>query len=107
MQSGAGAISRNTRYMRSTAPACAWRQPVRALARDVGDDDALRRLVRDRERVDVVARGGEFDERYRGDARPAVAAVLVPLGPAPLHARVAGVDAEDHATLARSTRALR
>ena len=28
MQSGAGATSRNTRYMRSTAPACAWRQPV-------------------------------------------------------------------------------
>src|SRR5205823_12637709 len=77
-------------------------QLVRALAGDVGDDDALGVLVRGRKRVDVVARGGELDERHGGDARP-VCAVM----PAPLDARIPGVDGEDHAGLAESTRPLR
>ncbi len=60
-------------------------------------------VVRRRERVDVVARGGELDQRHGGDARPAAAAVV----PAPLDARIAGVDGEDHAGLAETTRPLR
>src|SRR5438105_5388170 len=79
-------------------------QLMGTFAGDVGDDDMLGRLVGDRERIDVVARRRELDQRYRGDAGPAVAAAVVGLGPAPLDARVAGVDAEDHAGLADTTR---
>src|SRR6185503_14783126 len=82
-------------------------QLVRAIAGDVRDDDALRILVRDRERVDVVARRGELDQRHRGDARPARAVGVLTLEPAPLDAGISGVDRENHCALAETTRPLR
>src|SRR5439155_27150600 len=67
----------------------------------VRDDDALGVLVGHRERVHMVARGGELDQRHRGDARPALAIV-----PAPLYARVAGIDGENQASLVATMRPL-
>ncbi len=75
-------------------------QLVRAFAGHVRDHDALGVLVRRGERIDVVVRRGELDQRDGGQARPAAAVV-----PAPLDARIARVDGEDHA--ADTTRPLR